>query len=207
MMPQSSIALQLLDATHLDVLTALANDPQISVTSSVPHPCTTDEVQGWIDDNNASPPPKLTYVVLYKGEVAGTCSLKHINYEERHAELSYWIGRPYWGLGSAGHAATLLRDRALESGQFEHLIARCLKLNNPYSQRIILKLGFLPDESVEDRSVMGRWGDAFPGDVWQHYILTHERWLGLKLISAEGISGSAELQTPTNSGPFSDTSG
>ena len=191
----SSLTLQLLDETHLDDLTQLANDPQVSATSSVPHPCTSDEVREWIADNGAMLPPKLTYAILSEGRVAGAASLKHINYEERHAELSYWVGRPHWGLGIAGRAAHLLRDLALQSGQYDYLIARCLKINNPYSQRIILRLGFERDMAKADREVMGRWGEAFPGDAWQHYHLTRAHWLTLQAAARSEVASAATSVT------------
>ena len=40
---------------------------------------------------------------------------------EDHAELGYWIGKPYWGMGYATEAVRALILHAFEAGGFAYL--------------------------------------------------------------------------------------
>ncbi len=42
---------------------------------------------------------------------------------EDHAELGYWIGKPYWGMGYASEAVRALILHAFETGGFAYLTA------------------------------------------------------------------------------------
>lgn len=83
--------------------------------------------------------------------LVGSCGLGERNGE---AELGYWIGRPYWGLGFATeasqavvHIARSIGHNRLVSGHFT---------DNPASGRVLCKLGFKNTGKVEQRQSLAR---------------------------------------------------
>ncbi len=59
-----------------------------------------------------------------------------------HAELGYWIGKPYWRMGYASEAVGALIAHAFATESFAFLTAGHFT-DNPASARIIEKLGFV----------------------------------------------------------------
>jgi RimJ/RimL family protein N-acetyltransferase len=97
-------------------------------------------------------------------ELVGSCGLAERNGE---AELGYWIARPHWGKGLAGEAANAvveiaraLGHRRLVSGHFTDNIA---------SGKVLLKAGFRPTGTVEQRYSAGR-GRAAPCALFEREL-------------------------------------
>jgi hypothetical protein len=67
--------------------------------------------------------------------------------ERTHAEMGYWIGKPYWGMGYATEAARALILHAFAKERFDYLTVGHFK-ENPASARVIAKLGFEPSGEV-----------------------------------------------------------
>ncbi len=170
-----TISLQLLAPSHVSKLEQIARHPKISQTSSVPPACERSHIEAWLTDSHSCPQEKITFVITVDQCVAGCCSLKKLDWNGQHAELSYWLGVDYWGKGIAARAAALLRDFAFSFCNFSHLHAHYLKSSNPASGKILAKLGFSPDTSKPDQPVSGRFESLFP-DVWTFYILEKIRW-------------------------------
>ncbi len=170
------IRLELLAESHARELQRLADDPEVSNTSGVPQPCSLEDVGRWIAQNQARPPERLTFAVKADGYLAGACSLRHLDLETRQAELSYWVGRAYWGRGIGAAAATALLDHAFGELALRRVTAQCLKASNERSTRLLRRLGFRVDTEREERPAGGRWGERFAGDVWVWYVLTAEEW-------------------------------
>jgi len=72
--------------------------------------------------------------------LVGGCGLAASN--DDHAELGYWIARPYWGLGFATEAVSAL-VRAARAVGHRRLRARHA-VDNPASARVLRKIGFRP---------------------------------------------------------------
>jgi RimJ/RimL family protein N-acetyltransferase len=74
---------------------------------------------------------------------------------EDHAELGYWIGKPYWGLGYASEAVRALIIHAFERDGFDYLTVGHFT-DNPASARVIAKFGFVPQgRQVRDCAARG----------------------------------------------------
>lgn len=73
--------------------------------------------------------------ILFKGSVAGSV-LSYVD-EDEHLEVSYWIGKPYWGKGIATRALSAF----LEHSKVRPLYARAAK-DNIGSLRVLEKCGF-----------------------------------------------------------------
>jgi len=74
--------------------------------------------------------------ILYNGQVAGSVS-SYVDEDER-LEVSYWIGKPYWGKGVATSALSAFLERITT----RPLYARAAK-DNIGSLRVLEKCGFM----------------------------------------------------------------
>ena len=77
---------------------------------------------------------------------------------EDHAELGYWIGKPYWGMGYATEAVRALILHAFETDGFDYLRVGHFT-DNPASERIIAKFGFVR-QGQEQRDCAARGAKA-----------------------------------------------
>jgi len=73
--------------------------------------------------------------ILFNGSVAGSIS-SYVD-EDEHLEVTYWIGKPYWGKGIATDALSAF----LEHSKVRPLYARAAK-DNIGSLRVLEKCGF-----------------------------------------------------------------
>ena len=111
--------------------------------SVVPHPYEDGMAEEWI----ASLRPAyeagktLTWAVVLReeGELVGAITL-HPNARDDNAELGYWIGRPYWGLGYATEAAREVVRYGFEGLGLHRIHAEHLG-SNPASGRVMQKIG------------------------------------------------------------------
>ena len=74
--------------------------------------------------------------ILFDGRVAGHVS-SYTDEEFGHPEVSYWIGKEYWGMGIATRALSAFLDRI----KTRPLYARVVK-DNIGSRRVLEKCGF-----------------------------------------------------------------
>lgn len=109
--------------------------------------------------------------------------MKKINYGNQTAELSYWVGEPFWGQGIATHSARCLLNTAFEILKLVRIDAHYLKLNNVVSGSILKKLEFTADTNRTDLPVDGRFS-CFYGDAWTFMVITKEVFIEPKLNSA-----------------------
>ena len=78
---------------------------------------------------------QITRTILFEGQVAGSVSI--YTDEEGRPEVSYWLGKPFWGKGIATAALGAL----LLEVQTRPLYARAAK-DNRASLRVLEKCGF-----------------------------------------------------------------
>ncbi len=77
----------------------------------------------------------IIQTILFNGQVAGSVS----SYEEEgKPEVTYWLGRAYWGQGIATAA---LKTFLAQHNQMRPIYARVAKDNLP-SRRVLAKCGF-----------------------------------------------------------------
>jgi RimJ/RimL family protein N-acetyltransferase len=108
----SAVALRPWARTDAQAFLALAADREIwlNLRERFPHPLTLPAAELWLADHIEAKPPTTAFAVLAGGEVAGGLNLRRR--EEPHAicaDLTFWVGRPFWGRGiatAAVHAAT-----------------------------------------------------------------------------------------------------
>jgi RimJ/RimL family protein N-acetyltransferase len=97
--------------------------------------------------------PQVTFAIHYNEELAGCIGLVlQSDIYRLSAEIGYWIGEPFWGLGIATTAVELLTEYGFEqlkliriySGVFEYNLA---------SQRVLEKAGY-KKEGVFEKSII-----------------------------------------------------
>lgn len=176
------VSLALLGDAHRDAVYALANDVHISPTSSVPYPCPLEVVTGWIADNQNAQGQQRHFAICYQGEVAGVAILRKIDRAAGEAELTYWVGYPFWGLGIGQRAAQLTAHHAFSQMGLQRLNAHCLKRGNPASRKILEHAGFVPDTQRADMPVEERFATMFAGDHWAFYVLSHQDFFSGKQL-------------------------
>ncbi|STR45114.1 GNAT family N-acetyltransferase [Iodobacter fluviatilis] len=154
----------------------LAGDFAIAdTTATISHPYPDGAAESWIASNASLWQVKQTLALAIRSKkdetLLGAISLFDILPEHR-AELGYWIGQPFWGMGyasEAGHAilAFGFTELKLKRIHAEHLA------RNPASGRVMEKIGLKQEGVLRQQAI--KWGKL--EDVVYRGIL-REEWLG-----------------------------
>jgi ribosomal-protein-alanine N-acetyltransferase len=141
-------------------LERLAGDRAIADTMiSVPHPFTSQEARDWIAAyGEPAPEGSDRYFATClgsSGELVGITALRDIDDQHAQAELSFWIGRPYWGRGFASEAAGAVLKYAFEVLGLNRVTAYHM-LRNQASGRVLTRLGFRHEGILRQR--VRKWG-------------------------------------------------
>ncbi len=120
----------------------LAGDREVAANAAgLPHPFEDGMAEAWL----ASLDARSHVFALCRpedGEVMGVAGLVESGEEHsRTAELSYWLGRAYWGQGLGTEAAQALVRHGFETLGLEALHANCFS-RNAGSRRVLEKAGF-----------------------------------------------------------------
>jgi ribosomal-protein-alanine N-acetyltransferase len=130
-------------------LALLAGDYEVaSMTGTIPYPYSEEMAAEWIDSVLAGE-EGVVFVIVRSDALIGCTGYRAFGTD--HAELGYWIGRPYWGLGYATEAVRALIVYAFETDGFDYLTVGHFR-DNPASERIIAKFGFTPQGFIERES-------------------------------------------------------
>ncbi|MDO5521091.1 MAG: GNAT family N-acetyltransferase [bacterium] len=81
------------------------------------------------------------------GTIIGTC-LIYFNEEEKCWDISYNLGKKYWGVGYTTEAMKAAMDFAIHSLKVHEFVA-AHAIENPASGRVIRKLGFHYEGEIE----------------------------------------------------------
>src|SRR5262245_34077843 len=109
------------------------------MTGTIPHPYSEQMAAEWLASALAGE-EGVVFVIERSGSLIGCTGYRAFG--DDHAELGYWIGKPYWGMGYASEAVRVLIAHAFETGGFAYLKAGHFA-DNPASARIITKFGFV----------------------------------------------------------------
>jgi RimJ/RimL family protein N-acetyltransferase len=134
-----------------------ADDWQVArQTPSMPYPYSLNVAEDWVASAIAASRRGSDYILVIRriedGVLLGAAGLQ-IN--DDHAEIGYWLGRPYWGQGYATEAVQAVLDYARQELQLSHFKARVFVDNAP-SARVLRKVGFIP--SHEERRFFANRG-------------------------------------------------
>ena len=140
---------------HADAarISLLAGDYDVaSMTGTIPHPYSERQAAEWIE-SVLSGEEGVVFSILRSGMLIGCTGYRAFG--DDHAELGYWIGKPYWGMGYATEAVRALILCAFEADSFDYLTVGHFA-DNPASARVIAKFGFTPrGKEVRDCAARG----------------------------------------------------
>ena len=132
---------------------AIADDGIVRNLARAPWPFTTKDAVRFATQQHDAHFPSFLLMLRTNGapRLIGECGIGNFNND---AELGYWIGRPYWGLGFATEAgravieiAKAIGHRKLHASHFT---------DNPASGKVLRKLGFQSTGKTALRHSNGR---------------------------------------------------
>ena len=86
--------------------------------------------------------PQFTFAIEYNGEFVGTIGLvRQTDVYKLSAEIGYWIGEPYWGMGIATKAVRLITEYGFSTLGLVRIYTGVFDFNKA-SQRVLEKAGF-----------------------------------------------------------------
>ncbi len=137
-----------LDYADAGPMRLLAGDIDVArMTGMLPHPYSETAVRAWLDRVGQGE-EGIVFAVTRERTLVG-CS-GYMPMDAEHAELGYWIGKPFWGTGFATEAARAVVAHAFDVHDFAYLRAGHFT-DNAASQRVLSKLGFyLEGEEMRD---------------------------------------------------------
>jgi RimJ/RimL family protein N-acetyltransferase len=131
-------------ARYVDLL----DDPALwnNMPEDYPNPLTPDLAAALIEIANNSNHHQVYALVLHDRPVGQVrIEFNDGDTDTRTAEISYWIGRAYWGQGIASDAVTAFAHKCLaDNPNLTSLTAR-VKIGNTASFRVLEKAGFVMD--------------------------------------------------------------
>lgn len=137
------IRLRQFEEKDIPPLALLCNNKKIwdNVRDFLPFPYTEKHAQEFVRTCQGED-PQVTFVVEYKGNFAGCIGLvRQTDIYKLTAELGYWIGEPYWGLGIATKSVNLIVDYGFDQLGLVRIFTGVFDFNKA-SQRVLEKAGF-----------------------------------------------------------------
>jgi RimJ/RimL family protein N-acetyltransferase len=137
----------------------LADDISIAAgVLEIPHPYTLEDARQWIGEHNSlwRRGEQYIFAITEKGtaDLAGAASLR-LNGVHAHAELGYWIGRPFRGRGYATEAAEALLEFGFLGLGLHRIYARHLAWNTA-SSRVLSRIGMRHEGTMREHAC--KWG-------------------------------------------------
>ncbi len=122
-----------------------ARNRAISRYTFLPYPYTRRNAEDWVttsgERNASGVDVNLGIELPEKGEIVGMISLNNIDHFNRHAELGYWLGKPFWGRGYVREGIGLILRHAFRDLRLIRVYARVMHPNT-VSARLLEKCGF-----------------------------------------------------------------
>lgn len=136
-----------------DAFAALAGAFEVADTMiSIPHPLPPGFAAAWVGHPR---PARFAVCESGTGLLVGSAELRDIDPEHAQAELSFWVGRPYWGRGYAAEAGAALLRHGFGPLGLNRIYAFHMA-RNPASGRVLARLGMRQEGVLRQR--VRRWG-------------------------------------------------
>lgn len=169
------LVLDSVTAADLPAVIMLANDLAVArQTARIPHPLDGAGAALWLAGTET--PGETWWAIRHRERFAGAIGAIALpdGGPIGGYDLSYWLGRPYWGQGLASRAVIAVRDHVLSTTPAPHLHA-LHAYDNPASGRVLEKAGFIRGSDCLCYS------RAREQDVpCYSYTLTRADWIALK---------------------------
>jgi RimJ/RimL family protein N-acetyltransferase len=149
----------------LDNLVSYANNINIwnTLRNYFPHPYTKENGEEWLN-KTIGQEPVVNFAIDLDGKAVGGIGLiLNSDVYIMSAEIGYWIGEPYWGLGIATEALKQIVDYTFYYFDIIRLYAEVFE-NNKASMRVLEKNGFYL-EGVRRKAVIKN-GTLMDDYIW-----------------------------------------
>ena len=138
------LTLRSLQDSDIPQIVVLAGVREVAATTlRLPHPYTEADARKFLDEaareHSAGRGSVFAVCDGSAEQFCGSIGL-HVEPGDAHAELGYWIGRPYWGRGYATEAARAVCRYGFEVLQLHRIFANLFR-GNSASARVLEKLG------------------------------------------------------------------
>ena len=138
------LLLRLFQLTDAKSVQALAGHEEVARTTlSIPHPYPDGAAEAWIERTRSAAERGdiFSFALIGKelDQLIGCVSLR-VSKSDNQAELAYWVGRPYWGLGFATEASRRIVEFGFEALGLSRIYAAAMT-TNPASCKVMSKIG------------------------------------------------------------------
>lgn len=126
-----------------DTIAAPANNREIwlNLRDGFPHPYTQDDAAQWISSVTQRS-PETNFAIEVDGEAAGGIGLMlHDDVERLSAEIGYWLGEKFWGLGIMTEALKAVTRYAIKEFGLTRIYAVPFARNDA-SRKVLEKAGY-----------------------------------------------------------------
>jgi RimJ/RimL family protein N-acetyltransferase len=124
----------------------------INLTDRFPHPYTLIHAYAWLKQHVGTA-PETSFAIEVEGAYAGEIGFHPQPGEHRLcAEIGYWLGEEYWGIGIATEAVRAMTEYLFAKHNLVRLHAHVFEWNSA-SIRVLEKCGYIR-EAVLRRSVI-----------------------------------------------------
>ncbi len=134
-------------------------------TLTIPHPYADGQAETWIASHEGAwTRHEMATLAITEADagLVGAISVR-IELAHRRAELGYWIGTPYWGLGYATEAARAMTRYGFEKLSLQRIYSQHFT-RNPASGRVLAKVGMQFEGTL--RQHFFRWDQPEDVAVW-----------------------------------------
>jgi RimJ/RimL family protein N-acetyltransferase len=129
-----------------------------STTLSIPHPYPEGAAERWISTHQEryEQGEMVSFAIVRRADSAlvGAIGL-HLAPQHAHAELGYWLGKPYWNQGYASEAAAAVLRYGLTTLGLNRVHASHFT-RNPASGRVMQKIGMTYEGCMRQHIL--KWG-------------------------------------------------
>jgi ribosomal-protein-alanine N-acetyltransferase len=156
------VRLEPITPNHADPIQWLAADAEVARTCWLPHPYPAGAAATWVRGQIEARErgESLAHAVMHSGDgLVGICTLLGLRPAAPSGQLSFWIGRPYWGRGYATAAAGQLVALGLGPLELREILS-CTLGSNLASRRVLAKLGFRPTSAAPNPYPKFRAGEV-----------------------------------------------
>ncbi len=133
-----------------------------ATTMRIPHPYVEQDARQFLDRIQIDDEVRLGIRLRTDGRLVGGVGLR-LSPQQKHAELGYWIGVPYWGNGYATEAAREMVRHGFEHMELHRIFASHFK-GNVASGRVLAKLGMRYEGC--QREHVQKWGQFIDSELY-----------------------------------------
>ena len=138
-------------------LVRLAGAREVAATTlRIPHPYTEQDAKDFIAKCQASTEDETRFAIIQRtdGQLCGGVGLR-LDAAHHHAELGYWLGVPFWGVGYATEAARAILDYGFDVLNLHRIYASHVA-HNVASGGVLRKIGMRYEGCL--RGHICKWG-------------------------------------------------